>query len=459
MIKPDPAVPAAIQRTLTQSTPITPTTLQQPRTQDQQIDLQYNNFIYRSGELVWFSRGAAWGLGAILRRWVSPENERCYMVQPLSHPMSHPPSVVKTSQYELRPWLAWSVPRYTHDGLNNMPEPPRYENADWQGMKQGRYGPGDLEVDGSILAAKAVDSSYTLLEPIHTYQPEASVSETRYNRLYLGAEMFWLGDAVRLASGSGTDVLVLHAVIARTHSATGRPDSARSSVFLVGDTYKIHSTQHSDRNAPSPASSQNNPHLPQRLTEDLKFRNDRSIPAKHIASYWKLSLTNHRIELDEVKGRWYEASLLLPILLQKGQFEDAARKGEIQEASLWMNARGDCLNSNRAASIPRIPRQNIRRSTRREAFGAAVPSGAEIRDGIESPLPASVDPALGNNQTSMDIDPRFDTAESDGHDAGPEDANALDAFMDLDGMEDSQSQMPGFGKEYGSQSNEQHGFF
>ena len=42
----------------------------------------------------------------------------------------------KSTNDEFRPWLAWSVPKFTHDGLNGLQNPPHYDTADWQGMDQ-----------------------------------------------------------------------------------------------------------------------------------------------------------------------------------------------------------------------------------------------------------------------------------------------------------------------------------
>jgi len=467
-VKQEATAPGRTQNQTTASRPLVPSPLPPSKSAEQHYDTQFNNFLYRPGELVWFSRGAAWGLGTILRRWRAPQNAYSYTVQPLSHPFSHPPAVLKPSNAELRPWLAWSVPRYTYDALNNMPEPPKYDMADWQGMKDGRYGSGDLEVDGSILAAKAVDATYTLLDASHSTQVDANTSETYYDGLYLGAEKIWLGDPLRLVAGSGTDVIVLHSIVERKQTSGPNGQASQRSMQLWGDVYQLQTVTHTNINTPGLASSINNPQLPSRLTEDLALRNNYSVSRKHVASYWKLTATQARVELNEIKGRWYEASLLLPIL-QPAAYEDLARKGEIPEAALWMNARGDCINANRSASLARLPRQNISKSTRREAFGAALPAGAEIRDGIDPPLPANVDPALEGlaSQTSMEIDPKFETADDANAEivatSGPGEQDSIpasiDEFMDFGGADDSQSQMPGFGKEYGSQGGDPHGFF
>ncbi|KAK3714972.1 hypothetical protein LTR37_007462 [Vermiconidia calcicola] len=469
-LKQEPGTPVQVSRPRSASQPLAPTPLPPPKSTDERIDRQYRTFMYRPGELVWFKRGQAWGLGAVLRRWVTTSNQYHYTVQPLSHPYAHPPPIVKSSDAELRPWLAWSVPRYTNDALNTLPEPPMYETADWQGLSQKRYGNGDLEVDGSILAAKSVDCSYTPIHPTKTVETKPNVTETHYDGIYLGAEKVWVGDPLRLQPG--TDILVLHSVVERKKtSAVVQGHLLNRSTYLIGDTYQLQRINHNNPTLPTPASQANNPHLPQRLTDDLAFRNDRSIRAKGVASYWKLTAANSRVELDNVKGRWYEASLILPIL-QQAVFEDAVRKGEIGEATLWMNSRGDCITANRAPNLPGPRRENNLKASRREAFGAALPPHAEIKDGIEPPLPENVDPALEGlaSQSSMDIDPRFETApdtdiniDSDEirvsrpGDANLVESSGIDEFMNLDGMdEQAQSQLPGFGQDYGQEASQQH---
>jgi len=442
---PLPARPASTQR------PFVPTPLPQRKSHDQHLDFQYHTFMYRPGELVWFRRGQAWGLGAVLRRWVISGDQYHYTVQPLSWPGQHPQAVTKSSDLEMRPWLAWSVPRFTNATLNDMPDPPRYETADWQGMLQKRYGNGDMEVDGSILAAKSVDATYTPFSLSKTVEPEPGVTEKYYDGIFLGAEKIWTGDPVRLQIGSGTDIMVVHAVVERKRVSAMGQTILQQSCNVIGDVYSLATVSHTNPAVPTPASAGNNPQLPPRLTEDLANRNARSIAAKRTASYWKLIAVQKKLDLNDIKGRWYEASILLPIL-QQAQYEESMRKGEISEASLWMNSRGDCQNSNRASHLPKVQKINIRKETRRQALGKAVPPGTEIKDGVEPPTVDSVAPAPGGGDTSefMEIDPRFETADAEDqkHSAGE-----LDEFMNLDGME-GESQMPGFGQEYGSQATQ-----
>jgi hypothetical protein len=110
-----------------------------------------------------------------------------------------------------------------------------------------------------------------------------------------------------------------------------------------------------------------------------------------------------------------------------------------------MNSRGDCQNANRPANAPKVGSQNIRKPTRREALGHAIPASAEIVDIMQPPPPmppTNVDPALGDaSAQGLNIDPSFDTAQQAGD-------GEMDQFMNLD----SHADMSGFGQQYGGQS-------
>ncbi|SMY27511.1 unnamed protein product [Zymoseptoria tritici ST99CH_1A5] len=408
---------AQVQIPQPQSQRPTPTPLPPKQSEDQYIDSQYNAFMYRPGELVWFQRGSvSWGLGAILRRWYNPpgSSSKHYSIQPLTYPpFDYPPryprKVTQSDEAAIRPWLAWSVPKFTHDSINQLAHPPTYENADWRGLLEKRYGPGDPEVDGSILAAKMVDASYTLISPISP--------STQPPGLYLGCEKVWLGDPLRLHQGSGTDILVLHAILPSSNPS--QPPT------LQGDIYTLLTTKHSDPSLPTPASLHANPQLPTRLTSDLAFRNARSIPARHIASYWSLRHPRATVPLSGIKGRWYEASRILPNVLDASKWEEAQRKGEIGEASLWMNGRGDCVNSNRTEGMPVLPRVDVLRATRGEAFGRSLPEGVRFWEGVK--VPSEGEERGANPEGDVGIDPRFDTAE------GPGGGSGFEELMDLDG--------------------------
>lgn len=467
-----------------------PTPLPAPTSEDQKIDRQYNSFMYRTGEVVWFKRGSIWGLGVVLKRWMTAPSQHHYVVQPLTDPYRHQPAEVKSLSSEMRPWLAWSVPPYTNQGLNNMIKTMSFDEADWQGIVQKRYGSGNLEQDGPILAAKSVDSSYTLLGHSKTVEPEAGVTLKTFNGLFLGAEKIWVGDPIRLAGRSSTDVAVVMSIVERVHRSAMGQQLISQDVFLLIDHYTLATVSHTNPNLTTPAAYSNNPQLPHRLTQDLAFRNERSIRTSQTASYWSLVAPQRKLSLNDIKGRWYEASLLLPIL-QPGVLDKPAQKGEVLETGLWMNNRGDCQNASRPAQLPPLPKPNIRKDTRRAAFGKSIPADAQIEDGVQPPIisrSSNVEPSLQNNgaisggpgssssqaisldDVGFDIDPRFETIEDSGNQSGRQGStntafgggDGLDEFMNLDGSGDSQpgqQPLPGFGQDYGSQPQGSNGYY
>jgi hypothetical protein len=315
-------------------------------------------------------------------------------------------------------------------------------------MLHEKYGNGDMEVDGSILSAKMIDSSYTPFGKIKSISPEPGVEETHYDGVFLGAEKIWCGEPVRLRIGTGTDIMVIHHIVELKRCSGVNQQVFQQAAHFVGDIYQLASAPHTSPTMPSPASPTFNPHLPDRLTRDLEVRNSQSIKMRRMVNYWKLMSAQQRVEFNDVKGRWYEASIIMPIIHPQ-LWQQTFSKGEVQETSLWMNSRGDCLNSNRPPHLPRIPRENNRKETRRHAFDKSVPQNTEITDGVAPPPPESVEPALsgpiGSSTDPIEIDPRFETADDSGEgNHGPAVGGGLDDFMNLDSMDHD----GGFGPQY-----------
>ncbi|KAF1821876.1 uncharacterized protein K489DRAFT_359820 [Dissoconium aciculare CBS 342.82] len=421
-----------------------PTPLPQKRSEDQVMDSRYGIFMYRVGELVWFQRGQPWGLGVITRRWLA-KSQIFYTVQPLSYPGHNPTAVVKSSNAELRPWLAWSVPPFTNEALNKVSV--TYDTADWQGIANQNYGTGDIGVDGSILAAKAIDASYTLFGHQGNAQQD-DVIEARYDGIFLGAEKIWVGEPVRLHIGTGTDIMVIQAIIDRKRLSANK-QIVQQSILFQGDVYHLTTIAHTNPNIPSPASLNSNPHLPGRLTQDLAIRNNKSMQVKRSVSYWSLVSNLARVDVTDIKGRWYEATILLPILGQKEYNEELSR-GEVPESSLRMNCHGDATygSSRDRDALPRAQRRYTAKDTRLAAFGAAVPPQTILRDGNDPPnaQQQQQQPATHSNVMNLDdmeIDPRFDTAQpatsasvgagvaSTPHHAG---SGAMDLYSNLNGL-------------------------
>jgi hypothetical protein len=321
--------------------------------------------MYRPGELVWFNKGVAWGLAVIGKRNFQNGRAR-YLLQPLSHPLKHPEVQIKDQEEAIRPWLAWSVPPTTHSAISHL----TYEQVPWDRVLRGEFGNGDAEVDGSILAAKAIDASYSLFDRVDSLS--SGSEEVHYNGMFLGAEKVWVGEPVRLKGvNDEMVVMVIQKMVEKTSD---------SSVTFIGNVYR-----YSD--GPNPYDDPKDwptPDLPPRMVADLRFRNETANKAgRRILSEWKLIERAGKRELNDIKGRWYETRTLLPILRGVEHFQQEIRQGITSDAGLWMNNRGD-----NSSGVGR------RRKNRRETFGAAVPSGFSVSRGLDGPPADDVFPDI-----------------------------------------------------------------
>lgn len=325
------------------------------RSPEQEFDREASGkYLYRPGELVWFSKGPAWGLAVICkRRYLNTRPQ--YLLQPLSHPLHHPSWQIK-DQDSIRPWLAWSLPQTTHTQIRNL----GFDQVPWDRVIRGDFGPGDAEVDGSILASKAVDGAYSLFDRLQ--YATATGNEVYYNGMFLGGEKIWVGEPVRVSAASeDIVVLVVEQIIERTSLTP-------PTVTLVGDVYKFVEmpTPYKDR-ASWPTQS-----LPPRMIADLRFRNEVADNAKQGIWYeWRLLEPAARKGLVDIKGRWYESRFLIPILRGPEEARKEISRGLTSDASVWMNARGD--NSSR---------QGQRNENRLDTLGEAVPKDLKISQGL-----------------------------------------------------------------------------
>jgi hypothetical protein len=391
-----------------------PTPLPQPRSIDQQIDGQYGKFIARTGEVVWFFRPStqAWALGLVIRRWIPTHkpNDRCYSIQPLSYPRNTTAEELVTSDANLKPWLAWSAPSCTYEYLQQNPTL-RYDQVPWDSLRAGHYGHnGVADVDASILAAKAVDTTYTLFGRLKT-ATHMGVEERLYNGIFLGAEKIWNGEPVRLRMAMGTDILVISSIVEKAYTDPQAPaNGEKTKIELRGDVYSYDTVRVADPKAPLPqvpTSSQ----IPLRMREDMQWRNRTLVPQTSTLAYWKLMRVNAAIGVGDIKGRWYETSLLFVEFFEKAVKSNEGGNG------VWMNARGDATGAGQAIGTP-YP-------NRIAAFGDAIPKTTHLVDGVEAPNEhnnAAASAVAG-------VEPGLAAAGTDG-------AFALDDFMNFDGADD-----------------------
>ena len=440
---PQPANVSAARTPVAVPTLIAPTPLPSAKSLEQDQDAQYGKYIYRPGELTWFNRGSAWGLSVIVKREMvkdppRPQEHPRYLVQPLSHPFSHPGTKIVTSEDDLRPWLAWSAPGPTHQALATSNR--TYNDIDWRSVVDGRYGVGDAEVDGSIYAAKMIDDSFTLIDPLSNNT--TTTGERSYNGIYFGGEKLWVGEPVRLRVGNGHDVMITHQIIEKLKQNSTSTTSA--SVHIVGDVYRYTTIPYTVGQEPA-----ENPNLPMRLRQDLNYRNRVSIASKRIISYWKIIQAASRLGITDIKGRWYESSILLPILHGREAFNQDVNRGEISDVGTWINGRGD------ANSAP--GKAGKRCTDRLEAFGAAVPPGTKISRGFDGPADENLfsapllplNPSGMQQAVTMAAQPGVglaaqSSAQGSGGQAGQQVQGVSDGdieqFMDLDRMEEGFTQ-------------------
>jgi hypothetical protein len=397
-----------------QSTP-----LPQHRGNEQLTDSRYGHFMCRTGEVVWFYRPktTAWGLGLVIRRWTMKDNSggKAYLVQPLSHPFDSATPEVVTADTNLKPWLAWSAPACTFPYLQQNPQL-RYDQIDWHALLSGRFGEGVADVDASIMAAKAIDTTYTLFERIKTI-PLAAGEDRQYNGIFLGAEKVWRGDPVRIRLGmTGNDLMVITDIVERVMTNPAQKQGAQptSQVWMVGDIYSYSTLPAPDPSQPPTPPSASNNNIPIRMREDMAWRNRTLVPATQTLGWWRLIASASRVDMADIKGRWYETSLLF-----EESFNKAVKNNEGGNG-IWMNARGDATGVGRNPGNPRPDRVT--------AFGNALPKGTQLVDGLEPPAQQVVQRSQvpTSDMQSLDI----------GMGPGAGEAFSLDDFMNVDHLDD-----------------------
>lgn len=394
---------------------ILPTSLAAPKSFEQELDAQVGRFIYRPGELTWFNRGTAWGLSIIVKRdlFKDQRNQDCprYLVQPLSHPFAHPAAKIISSEGDLRPWLAWSAPNATHQALT-APKL-HYNTIDWKAVLGGAYGPGDAEVDGSIYAAKMIDDSFSLFEQLSNNT--LTTGERLYNGLYFGGEKLWVGEPIRLrVLNNQQDIMIIHQIIEKLKPNS--TNAASATINVVGDVYRYTTMKYVTGQEPA-----ENPHLPIRLRQDLYYRNRITMASKQTISYWKIVQATARITIVDIKGRWYESSVLLPIIQGTSSFQADVQRGEIGDVGAWINGRGD------ATGAPGKP--GTRYKDRKETFGKAVPSTLEIGKGLDTPVQDPTPQAAPPHLTAAQAPPQTQVQQAPANDGD------MAEFMNLDYVE------------------------
>ena len=174
--------------------------------------------VFRIGELVWYEH-TSWELGVILSIAAKPGTTAVpyatdchynFTLAPLGHSMVERANVVKDCQF-MRPFLMLPLPAPIDGYFRDK----TFNKVDWRAMKALCMRNPDpdnvartlqiLGVEASRLGARAINGSFSTFN-LHSQgaTPDGTIHVKGYKGVYLGAEVVYVGDAVRVEIGTTT---------------------------------------------------------------------------------------------------------------------------------------------------------------------------------------------------------------------------------------------------------------
>jgi hypothetical protein len=248
-----------------------------------------------------------------------------------------------------------------------------------------------LEVDASIFKSREIDTSYCLVDKID--YPHGDF----YAGVFYGAEKIWMGEPVRLkrhavphANLTGLEIMVVSSIQdLRPQLVPGANARTLSTdVAVMGDIYEFVSYPAST--VPIPPIPQ---WLPPRLLLETKVKNQvtsSSNSEKPTVGTWNCIHQGYTIKLEDIKGRWYESSILIPELKSHSIFQQSLSVGKWDELATQMNEMG-----NAGQSLVRGWNRNARRS---DDLVKAVPSEFVLGIDQQAPTPTPAPVPASNRQ-------------------------------------------------------------
>lgn len=271
---------------------------------------------------------------------------------PIGHALVPQQPVPKTTA-DLRPFHAFSVPPVAVQDLKGK----NFDQVPWDALFHSAANDPSkrelLALDASKLAASRIDASYSLWCPLHEDHPNADPSP--YYGCFFGAERIEIGDCLRIKPVPSEPALTQDSLIMGLRYIFTRKEYP-GAVFFRGNVYQF-STNESTPFVPEEK-------LPIALRDETIWRNQVN-PSKP----WRWILVKENATLNEqfVKGRFYPAHRLMPIL-NPDAFNAALAQGRVDDQVPYLNNRMDGSAGG----------YNGRRLNRSESMGMAVPPGSRI---------------------------------------------------------------------------------
>ncbi|KAI4603021.1 hypothetical protein KJ359_005811 [Pestalotiopsis sp. 9143b] len=336
------SMPAAVSSTSTQA---------QVETKPAALD----NDIFRVGEIVWYKNNNAWRLGIVIASnppdALGPSQPR-YLIKPLAHSAMQLENVFK-AELDMRPYLAFSVPPVNMGELGGQ----RMNQINWLQLQSQNAGNRQKQeaigLEASKLAALEISGSYS------TFNNQPMTDPTRQNvgGVFLGAECIRVGEAVRYrplpneinpAWAPGLPIVML---IREIYLAT-------SGLHFVGDIFRLEET----------AAQQPKPDVGPLTATMLREQQFRS-QVRRTHFEWALISQNQDRDETSIRGRFYEAAKLLPII-NPGNFQAGVERGIVEDVQGYLNNRLDSLSTNMGRRVNRL-----------ETLSSAVPQGFSLNLG------------------------------------------------------------------------------
>lgn len=185
--------------------------------------------LFRRGEMVWYQQEPAWRIGIIRQVGAAPTH--AYTIIPLGHSLLRMPDLVK-QQGKMRPFLTFSVPGVGIEAIQNKV----FSEVQWQELVNLYVGRTEiLGLEASKMAAVEIDSSWSVFNQLSA-EPSQPRNQSRYDGVFLGAEMIRRGDPIRCKDKTKGVLLEVAEIIVTSTTSVPNPGTPANTPSTTQDT-------------------------------------------------------------------------------------------------------------------------------------------------------------------------------------------------------------------------------